>query len=306
MRVLITGGAGFVGSHIVDELLAAGASVLVVDDLSTGKQSNLSTDAELVELDMGSPAFHDVVRRFKPDVVSHCAAQASVSGSMKDPQHDANVNILGGINVAQAAIEQGCDQFIYINTGGALYGDPDYLPCDEDHPIRPMSGYGLSKWTMECYLRILLPESMPLKVLRLANVYGPRQDPYGEAGVISIFAERMLKNEPAYIFGDGEQTRDFVYVGDVARAHRQALEHDDVVTVNIGSGKQLSVNQLFRQMAETTGYTQPPVYMDERPGDIKHSVLAVARAREQLGWESQVELADGLRITIDALREANG
>ncbi len=302
MRVLITGGAGFIGSHIVDVLLAGGHEVLVVDDLSTGKSENVNPAAKLVHLDIRDPAMLDVAREFGPDAVSHVAAQASVAVSMSDPIKDASTNIVGGLNVYRAAVETGCRQFVYITTGGALYGPPDYLPCDEQHPIRPMSAYGLSKWTLEQYLKILLPAEIPLKVLRLANIYGPRQDPYGEAGVISIFAARMLQDQPVYVFGDGEQTRDFVYVGDVARAHDLALSAPDSLTVNISSGEPLSVNALFEMMAESTGYRHDAVHQSERPGDIKHSVLANDRARQALGWQPVTSMVNGLRETIDWVR----
>jgi UDP-glucose 4-epimerase len=303
MRVLITGGAGFIGSHIVDLLVAGGHEVLVVDDLSTGKAEQVNPAAKLVHLDIGEPALIDVAREFGPDAVSHVAAQASVAVSMTDPIKDAETNIIGGLNVYRAAVASECRQFVYITTGGALYGPPDYLPCDEEHPIRPMSAYGLSKWTLEQYLKVLLPPEIPLKVLRLANIYGPRQDPYGEAGVIAIFAARMIADRPVYIFGDGEQTRDFVYVGDVARAHDLAMQAPESLTVNISSAKPLSVNHLFELMAEATGYRHDAVHQGERLGDIKHSVLANDRARETLGWHPKTSMIDGLQETLDWVRQ---
>lgn len=302
MRVLVTGGAGFVGSHLVDSLISKGHTVLVVDNLSTGKAQNLDPRAELVQLDIGSPELPQVARDFRPDAFSHCAAQASVAVSMKQPALDAQTNIVSGINVCQAAIASGCSQFVYITTGGALYGQPDYLPCDEEHPIHPISAYGLSKWTLECYLKLLLPPSVLLKVLRLSNVYGPRQDPNGEAGVVSIFGARMLRGDKVIIFGDGEQTRDFVYIKDVARAHELALAAPESLTVNISSGSALSVNELFRVLAAETGYDLPPVHEAERPGDIKHVVLSNARARRLLKWVPQVSIEQGLRETLDWLR----
>ncbi|MGA7671832.1 MAG: NAD-dependent epimerase/dehydratase family protein [Nitrolancea sp.] len=304
MRVLITGGAGFIGSHVVDLLLAGGHEVLVVDDLSTGKAENVNRNAKLVHLNIGDPALLDVAREFRPDVISHLAAQASVAVSMTDPIIDARTNILGGLNVYRAAVESECSQFIYITTGGALYGPPDYLPCDEDHPIRPMSAYGLSKWTLEQYLKILLPAEIPLKVLRLANIYGPRQDPYGEAGVIAIFAARMIQDQPVYIFGDGEQTRDFVYVGDVAIAHDLAMQSDEALTVNVSSATPLSVNDLFELMAENTGYRREAVHQAERPGDIKHSVLSNDRAKQTFGWEPKTSMVNGLQETLDWVRQS--
>ena len=303
MRALVTGGAGFIGSHVVDHLLAQGAAVLVVDDLSTGTEQNLAQAraAELVPIDIGSPQLLDVARAFRPDAIVHCAAQASVVVSMREPVRDAATNIVGGLNVRDAALACSCAQLVYLNTGGALYGHPDYLPMDEDHPVRPQSGYGLSKWTLECYLK-LLPSEMPLKVLRLANIYGPRQDPYGEAGVVSIFSAQMARGEPPTIFGDGEQTRDFVYVGDVVRAIALALAAPASLTVNISSGTGTSVNGIFRMLAAACGYTPEPVYAPERPGEVRHSVLANDRAKRMLGWQPETTLPDGLRATLDWVR----
>ncbi|HUZ01984.1 MAG TPA: NAD-dependent epimerase/dehydratase family protein [Thermomicrobiaceae bacterium] len=302
MRVLVTGGAGFIGSHIVDRLLANGHDVLVVDDLSTGRRGYVPDSAQFVRMDMGSDALRALACGFGPDAVSHLAAQASVAVSMKQPRRDAEVNIVAGINAMEAAIASGARQFVYITTGGALYGPPDYLPCDEDHPIRPQSAYGLSKWTLEQYLRLLLPASIPLKVLRLANVYGPRQDPFGEAGVVAIFAERMVRGSEVVIFGDGEQTRDFVYVADVADAHTLALAASDSLTVNVSSAVGLSVNELFRRMAVETGYPARPIHAVERPGDLEHSVLDNRRAHTLLGWEPRTSLEHGVAQTIASLR----
>ena len=304
-RVLVTGGAGFVGSHIVDGLLARGHDVLVVDDLSSGARSNLSPDAEFVDLDVADEALVGVAKAFRPDVISHLAAQASVPVSMANPAPDARVNILGGLNVLRAAMETDCGQVVYVNTGGALYGEPEYLPCDEDHPIRPISAYGLSKWTSECYFRTLLPDSIPLKVLRLANIYGPRQDPHGESGVIAIFARRMLKGEQVTINGDGEHTRDYVYVGDVAEAHDLAMSREDSFVANIGTGGGTSVNEVFRHLQKVTGNDSPPEYGPPRPGDIRHIALESSRAKILLGWEPKVGLIEGLERTVASMRNAD-
>ena len=303
LRVLVTGGAGFVGSHIVDRLVDDGHDVLVVDDLSTGSEANLNPKADLARLDIGDQSLSELVSSFDPDLVSHCAARASVRLSADEPAHDAATNIMGGINVCQAAVGSTCSQLIYVNTGGALYGEPEYLPCDENHPIRPISPYGLSKWTLERYLEILLPERVTLKVLRLANVYGPRQDPNGEAGVVAIFGQRMLRGKGVKIFGDGEQTRDYVYAADVAEAHRLAQLSEEPLTVNIGSGTGLSVNRLFERLAQQTGYGLVPEYVDERPGDVKHIVLDISKARRELSWEPRTSLDDGLRRTLASLAE---
>ena len=304
-RVLVTGGAGFVGSHIVDGLLENGHEVLVVDDLSTGTRSNLRADAEFVDLDVAADAFVGVVKSFRPEVISHLAAQSSVPVSMSDPELDARVNILGGLNVIRGAIEADCKQVVYVNTGGALYGEPEYLPCDEDHPIRPISAYGLSKWTSECYFRIMLPDSIKLKVLRLANIYGPRQDPHGESGVIAIFARRMLKGDPVTINGDGEHTRDYVYVGDVGEAHETAMNHGESLVANIGTGEGTSVNDIFRHLQKVTGYSEPAHHGPPRPGDVRHIALDASRARRVLGWEPKVGLIEGLGMTAASMRNGD-
>ncbi len=302
-RVIVTGGAGFVGSHVVERLLAAGSRVLVIDNLSTGRQRNLVDGCEFFEGDIGGAELWQVVSNFKPDAVVHAAAQASVPVSMEQPQLDARTNILGGINLAQVAMTIGCEQFIYINTGGALYGNPRYLPVDEDHPVEPLSPYGLAKWTMERYLELLLPAAIDLKVLRLANVYGPRQSVDSEAGVVATFGLRMLRGQPVVIHGDGEQTRDFVYVGDVADACLRALGTAGRFVVNISSGQATSVNALAREMVAMTGYHFAPEIDEPRAGDIRHSVLSNRKAAEVLGWAPAVALGEGLERTLAWLRQ---
>ena len=297
-KILVTGGAGFFGSHVVDGLVAEGHKVLVVDNLTTGTATNLSSDAEFVDLDVADDAFVSLAKSFSPSVISHLAAQASVPVSMSDPVLDARVNILGGLNVCRAAVESGCEQVLYINTGGALYGEPDYLPCDEEHPIRPVSGYALSKWTSERYFCMLLPESIPLKVLRYANIYGPRQSPHGESGVVSIFTRQMLDGETVRIFGDGEQTKDYIYVDDCVEAHNVAMRHGESLVVNIGTGEATSVNEIFRRLKGLTGYDAPPVHGPDRPGDVRHFRLDTSRAKRVLGWEPRVGLMEGLEKTV--------
>ena len=304
MRVLVTGGAGFIGSHIVDRLVDDGHDVIVADDLSSGRRENVNPRARLVEIDISDPGFPDIAASFRPEAVSHWAAQASVPASVSDPVRDAMVNVVGGINVCQAAVIAGCSQLVYANTGGALYGEPEYLPCDEEHPKRPISPYGLSKWAMEQYLPVLLPASMGVKVLRPANVYGPRQDPHGESGVVAIFASRMARGEPVTIFGDGEHTRDYVYVDDVVDAHGLALGASESLTVNIGSGLETSVDELFRAMSAVSGYDLPPQRADERPGDVRRICLDSTRARDLLGWRPSTSLAEGLRMTWEAFSAA--
>lgn len=306
MRVLVTGGAGFIGSHVVDVLRASGHDIVVVDDLSSGRLDNIANDVEVVQHDITDPATPSVMRRLRPNAVVHAAAQVSVARSTGDPAGDARTNILGSIQVFTGAREAGVTSIVYVTTGGALYGEPRYLPCDEDHPIEPLSPYGMSKWAGERYLALLLADT-PRVVLRLANVFGPRQNTEGEAGVVAAFAIRMLAGRSVDIHGDGQQTRDFVYVGDVAAAVAAAAARGAAVsrslTVNIGSGQATSVEQLYRTMRELTGDVPPPVRTARRPGDVEHSVLDVRRAERELGWSSQVSLADGLARTIAWYRE---
>ena len=280
----------FIGSHITDRLLSEGHEVVVVDNFSTGHVANVSDKATLVELDICNQGIVEIFEDLVPDVVIHCAAQASVYSSVNNPQLDARINILGGINVCKASNKVGCKQFVYITTGGALYGDPEYLPCDEDHPIRPISGYGLSKWTLENYLNLLLPDSIHLDVLRLANVYGPRQDPIGEAGVIAKFIHSMLRGKPVTIFGDGDQTRDFIYVSDVARICSMLLEKPDPVVINVGTGVPTSVNRLFQIVSSAIGYKERPRYESLRDGEVRHIYLDSSRAKKGFDWVAETSL----------------
>lgn len=303
LKILVTGGAGFIGSHITDRLLSEGHEVVVVDNFSTGHVSNVSDKATLVELDICNQGIVEIFEDLVPDVVIHCAAQASVYSSVNNPQLDARINILGGINVCKASNKVGCKQFVYITTGGALYGDPEYLPCDEDHPIRPISGYGLSKWTLENYLNLLLPDSIHLNVLRLANVYGPRQDPIGEAGVIAKFIHSMLRGKPVTIFGDGDQTRDFIYVSDVAMLCSMLLEKPDPVVINVGTGVPTSVNGLFQIASDAIGYKERPRYESLRDGEVRHIYLDSSRAKKKFDWVAETSLDQGLIQTINFMRQ---
>lgn len=301
LRIVVTGGAGFIGSHVVDRLAGDGHEIIVIDDLSAGSRTNLPADVEIIEREISTSGTAEVIERLGPNVIVHAAAQVSVARSVDDPATDARSNVLGSIEVFEGARLAGTPAIVYITTGGALYGVPRYLPCDEDHPIEPISPYGLSKWFGERSLALLVPAARRV-VLRLANVYGPRQDPDGEAGVVAIFASRMLAEAPLEIHGDGGQTRDFVFVRDVAEAVRSAVQDRSSATLNIGSGVGTSVNELFAAMRDLVGYTLDPVHTDPRPGDVRDSVLDVRRAAATLGWSPRTSLRDGLAETVAWMR----
>jgi UDP-glucose 4-epimerase len=298
MRTVVTGGAGFIGSHVVDRLVALGHRVLVIDDLSNGSLDRVPSEAEFERLDVVDERTVRLIAGWRADRVIHCAAQTSVAISVREPVRDAHSNILGTAMVVQAAEAAGASHFVYVTTGGALYGDPQYLPCDEDHPIRPISPYGMSKWAGENYLGLLGGARLRRVALRLANVYGPRQVPGGEAGVVSIFADRMWRGETVEIHGDGEQTRDFLYVGDAVDAIAAAIASDAAMTVNIGSGTGTSINALFRALARIADYEREPKFAAARPGDVRHSVLSPLRARQALGWSPTTSLDEGLLQTF--------
>jgi UDP-glucose 4-epimerase len=299
MKILVTGGAGFIGSHVVDYFIAAGHQVVVVDNLATGYERNLNPQATFYNMDIRSPELAEVFERERPEVIDHHAAQIDVRHSVAEPTYDADINILGSINLLQNAVKYQVAKVIYISSGGAIYGEPCYLPCDEDHPIEPLSPYGVSKHTVEHYLHLYHHNyGLPYTVLRYANVYGPRQDPNGEAGVIAIFAGQMLNGEEPVINGDGEQERDFVYVEDCARANVLALDNGQATAYNIGNGISTTVNEIWEMIKEITGYDEPPNYGPAKMGDVERIYLDIAKACQELDWEPRMDLKEGLRQTV--------
>jgi UDP-glucose 4-epimerase len=299
LKVLVTGGAGFIGSHVVDALVAKGHQVLVVDNLSTGKTEHLNPQATFYQVDIRDPELEDVFRRERPDLVNHHAAHVDVRRSVEDPRYDADVNIAGSLNLLECARRHGVQRFVYASSGGAIYGEPAYLPCDEKHPLNPLSSYGVSKQTVESYL-FVYGQTYGLRyvILRYPNVYGPRQDPFGEGGVVAIFASRMLRGQEVVINGSGEQVRDFVHVQDVVSANLLAQEALDGQVYNLGTGVGTSVNQLFASMKSPTGYAREPVHGPPKAGETFKIYLDATKAREELGWRPEVGLEDGLRATI--------
>ena len=303
-KILVTGGAGFIGSHVVDRLLELGHEVAVVDDLTSGRAANLSPAAKFYDTDIAGPALDDVLRAERPEVVCHYAAQISVPQSMRDPVADAGTNILGSLNLLQSCVRNGVRKVVYTSSGGAIYGEPRYLPCDEAHPVNPLSFYGASKYAVEKYLYVYrLEHGLDYTALRLGNVYGPRQDPTGEAGVVAIFAQAMLEGRPITIFGTGEQERDFVYVRDVVEASVAALDKGGGESYNIATGTGTSINRIYELLKEGAGYAGEASHGPARPGDVFRIYLDVAKAREGLGWEPRYSLEDGLRETLQWFRD---
>ncbi len=299
----MTGGAGFIGSHVVDAYVAAGHEVRVIDNLATGRRANVNAKARLHETDIHSIETEKVFAEYGPEIVNHHAAQASVKLSAADPQHDLEVNGGGTARIAFLAAKHGARKVIYSSTGGALYGDPERVPVDEEHPIRPLSAYGLSKRVGELYLDLAgRTQGLAYTILRYANAYGPRQDPHGEAGVVAIFTGKMLRGEPCTIDGDGEQEKDYVYVGDIARANVIALEKGEGEAFNIGTGRGTSVNAIFTALQRATSDTTPPLHGPPRPGDVRRIWLDSSRAARVLGWAPEVGLDEGIAQTVEWFR----
>ena len=307
MKILVTGGAGFIGSHVVDAYVAAGHDVIVVDDLSTGRRENLNPRARFHQLDIGDPRTAELVRDEKPEVLNHHAAQMDVRRSVADPLFDARVNILGTIHLLEAARQAAVQRLLLVSSGGAVYGEQETYPAPETHATNPLSPYGVSKRSSELYAFFYQAEyRLPFVALRYANVYGPRQDPHGEAGVVAIFTGRMLGDEPVVVNGDGRQTRDYVYVGDVARANLLALETRATGPFNIGTGVETDVNALASLLLAAAGSRSQVRHGPPKSGEQRRSVIDCRRAAELLGWRPEVSLAEGLGRTVAWFRERAG
>jgi len=305
LRILVTGGAGFIGSHIVDRLIADGHAVDVLDNLTTGRRDRVHPEARLHVYDLRDARLEAVLATARPEVVVHVAAQAAVPRSVADPIFDASVNVLGSIALLEACRRAAVRQVLYTSTGGAGYGDTDVLPTPEDHPLRPASPYGVSKITAERYLEYWAGMTGGRALtLRLANIYGPRQDPAGEAGVIAIFTSRLLAGEPCIVNGDGEQTRDYVYVGDVADAVARGVTLPDATGVaNIGTGAETTVNELHRRLARLAGVDRAAEHAAAKLGEQRRSVLDATRAKTLLGWSARTALDEGLTQTVQWFRK---
>ena len=300
MNILVTGGAGFIASHIVDAYIADGHKVIIVDNLSTGFMENINPQAKFYQLDIRSEKLEDVFQKEKIDVVNHLAAQMDVRRSVSDPKFDASVNVVGGLNLFESAKKHRVKKIIFSSTGGAIYGEQDYFPADEEHPTRPLSPYGITKLCTEKYLYFYnAVYGMNYVILRYANIYGPRQNPHGEAGVVAIFYNKMLKGEQPVINGDGKQTRDYTFVGDVVKANIAALHYNGSNIYNIGTGIETDVNKLFLEIRTHLNPTCPEQHAPAKAGEQQRSVISSKKIESDLGWKPTVQLEEGLRLTAE-------
>ncbi len=298
LKILITGGAGFIGSNIADLLLANGHGVAVIDDLSTGSRQNLPSGAVFYEADIRDKAISEIFSKEKPDILIHHAAQVSVRISTEDPVQDADINILGSINLLEAAVKQKIKKVLFASSGGTVYGEQKYFPADEAHPNVPISPYGAAKFSVEKYIYYYhLQYGLPYVNLRYANIYGPRQDPYGEAGVVAIFSQKIIQGQSPIINGDGKQTRDYVFVEDAARANLLAIESDFSGELNIGTGVEISVNALFDMLKKASKKEIEKVHGPAKKGEQRRSCLQFEKARKVLGWAPRVPIEEGLKKT---------
>lgn len=305
MKVLVTGGAGFIGSHIVDALVGRGDEVLVLDNLSSGKKENVNPKARLIEISITDPKTIDIISEEKPELIFHLAAQALVPVSVRDPLLDAEINVKGFLHVMEGASKAGTKKIVYSSTGGAIYGDIEPIPTPETVEARPLSPYGITKLNGERYLDFYRDlRGINSTVLRYANVYGPRQNPFGEGGAVAIFTQKLLSGERPTIFGDGSQTRDYVYVGDVVSANLKAAESNDAGPFNIGTGIETTTKELFLAIQKELGSKLDPLYVEERAGDLSRSALDISKARKELVWNPQSYLTQGIKETIKWFQDA--
>ncbi|HLP16390.1 MAG TPA: NAD-dependent epimerase/dehydratase family protein [Bacteroidota bacterium] len=300
MNILVTGGAGFIASNIADAFIAEGNNVVIIDNLSSGRKENINPRAVFYEMDIQSPDVEKIFQTHAIDVICHHAAQMDVRKSVADPKFDASVNILGMLNIMENAAKYKVKKVTFASTGGAIYGEQDYFPADEKHPMQPLSPYGITKLCTEKYLFFYKAiYGIEHVILRYANIYGPRQSPHGEAGVVAIFTSKMLKGEQPVINGDGKQTRDYVFVGDVVRANLMALHHPTSDIFNIGTSIETDVNQLFNYIRVLLGSPCEEKHAPAKAGEQMRSVITSRKAKEILGWEPTVSIEEGLRQTVE-------
>jgi UDP-glucose 4-epimerase len=305
MKIVVTGGAGFIASHIVDAYIQLGHEVYIIDDFSTGQRRNLNSSAQILNLDIADPKAAKAIKEIKPDVLNHHAAQMDVRRSVADPTFDARINIIGFINLLEASKDAGVKRVIFSSSGGAVYGDREPIPASEEHETLPLSPYGVSKLTGELYLGYYhMAFGLPYVALRYANVYGPRQSSLGEAGVVAIFISQLLAGKSPVINGDGKQTRDYVFVGDVVRANVAALDTNYTGAVNIGTGKETDVVMICESLREEVGSPVKAIYGPAKLGEQRRSCLMTSLAQKVLGWRPEVQLKEGLQQTLAYYQKA--
>ncbi len=307
MNVLVTGGAGFIGSHIVDRLIDEGHNVVIIDNMVTGQADLINPQATFYQEDICN-AFRveEIVKMHEIEVISHQAAQLDVRKSVEDPAFDAEVNIIGTINIFEAARKHGVKKVVFASSGGAIYGDTDQMPTPEGHPEQPISPYGVAKLVMEKYAHFYhVQYGLEYTAMRYANVYGPRQNAHGEAGVVAIFTDRMLAGQQCYVNGDGENTRDFVYVDDVVSANMAALTGDLVGPYNVATEKQTSVNQVFDTINAISGANQERVHREGKAGEQRHSCLSVAKLKQDADWSPTIDIQEGMKRTVEYFKSKN-
>jgi UDP-glucose 4-epimerase len=300
LKILVTGGAGFIGSQVADAYIEYGHDVVIVDNLSTGRKENINPDVKFINIDITDKKIRQLFQVEKFDVVNHHAAQIDVRKSVTDPIDDANINIIGTINILEHCVKEGVKKFIFASTGGAVYGEQNYFPADENHPVNPVSPYGITKLSIEKYLNFYQVEyGLSYSILRYANVYGPRQNPFGEAGVVGIFTNKLLQAEQPIINGDGSQTRDYVFVGDVVKANLLILKDNTSTIYNIGTGIETNVNELFKILNELTGSKSDKKHGPPAKGEQLRSVISSEKILKELGWKPSTSLNEGLKRTLD-------
>ena len=303
MRILVTGGAGFIGSHVADRYVELGHEVAILDDLSAGKPENVNPRAKLFRMSLLDERLAGVFDEFRPEIVSHHAAQVNVRRSVDDLEFDATVNVVGSVRLFQAAATRNCGKVIYASSGGACYGDPPKLPAREDTPVRPLCPYGVSKYAAEKYLQLYgALNGLRFTVLRYANVYGPRQDSHGEAGVVAIFSELLLAGKTPTIFGDGSKTRDYVFVSDIVQANVLALDSGDGGTYNVGTGREVSDDQIFAAVRDAVGVKIEPVHSEFRKGEVRRVALDASHICAELGWRPRAAIEQGIPKAVEFYR----
>jgi len=302
MRILVTGGAGFIGSHVVDRYIELGHEVAVIDDLSTGREQNINPRAKFYRKSICDD-LSNVFTDFAPEILNHHAAQVNVRRSVENPSHDAEVNVIGSINLYRCAVAVGCRKIIYASSGGAMYGEPENIPAGEETPANPLCPYGCSKYAAEKYLQLFgRLYDISFTTLRYANVYGPRQDPHGEAGVVAIFSQLLFAGQRPTIFGDGSKTRDYVFVKDIVEANVLAVDRGDGRAYNVGTGRPTTDDEIFAAVRRAAGVDVEPIHTDFRPGEVRHIALDASRIKNELGWQAATPLEQGIPSAVDYYR----